>query len=153
MDVRYEFTMSAILQRITAWLCLAAAFLTGLAPAQGFVLCLQPNGRMSVDLATPAEHCKCCAVHAQGTTPLAQPARALDDACCECVDVPVSGALQDRLCQPRPIVPQLGPWIAPSRAAILQALVLIAPAARAPRAEVPRPPDSLALIRSVVLLI
>ena len=145
--------MSAILQRMTAWLCLAATFLTGLTPAQGLVLCVQPNGRVSVDLVSPAEHCQCCDDHEQVTTAEALPSRGLGDVCCECLDLPVSGTLQDRVNQSRPIAPQLGPWIAPKPGTVLVSLVLIAPVSRAARDGVPRAPDSLALIRSVVLLI
>lgn len=144
--------MSTLLQRMTAWLCLAAGFLAGLTPAQGFVLCLQPTGRMSVDLATRAEHCQCCDAQEQGKTPEVQQPRSRD-ACCDCLDVPVSGALQDRLTPRGPVVPQLGPCIVPESGTVLLAHSSTELLVRALRAEVPRPPGSLALIRSVVLLL
>jgi len=145
--------MRPLLQRLTSWLCLSTALLTGYTPAQGFVVCLQPGGRVSVDLSTLAERCNCCDIQEQGTSPEAQTARAPGDTCCECLDLPVSGSLQDRLSQPRPIAPQVGPWIAPSAGSLVQQFVSIAPAAHALRAQVPRAPDSLALIRSIVLLL
>ncbi|MBK7645353.1 MAG: hypothetical protein IPJ19_20335 [Planctomycetes bacterium] len=145
--------MCALLQRMTAWLCLAVAFLTGLAPAQGCVLCVQSDGRVGVDFATPAEHCQCCEDHEHIAAPEARSEHALCDSCCECLDLPVSGTLQDRLCKPRPITPQLGPWIPPSAVPLREALELRETNACVARVEAPRPPDSLALIRTVVLLL
>jgi hypothetical protein len=143
--------LSALLQRLTAWLCLAAACLTGLTPAQGFVLCIRPDGRVSVDLAASAAHCQCCAVEPSGTPAEPGIARAPDDDCCPCADLPVAPALQDRCSPSRTLAPQIGPATAPPPPAVPSALDPAAPAPGAPRPEVPRPPDSLALIRSVVL--
>jgi hypothetical protein len=145
--------LSLLLQRLTAWLCLALASLTGLAPAQGFVLCLDTDGCVRVDLAAPAGHCQCCDGEQAGETNEALPSRAGDDSGCACVDLLVCGAAQDRLHQHRPVAPQLGPWIAPSPGSALLSPVSITTAARPARAGIPRPPDSLALIRSVVLLL
>lgn len=145
--------MPSPLGRLAAWLCLALALFTGLAPAQGIVLCLEPDGCVSLDLAAAAEHCSCCEVHAPGALPQAGAARVLDDEDCACVDVAVCGPAQSRWSQPRSITPQMGAWIPPCADPLRAVLVPPAPEARAARAEVPRPKDSLALIRSVVLLL
>lgn len=42
--------MVSTLNRTIAWLCLALALLTGLSPAQGFVLCIETDGCVTVEL-------------------------------------------------------------------------------------------------------
>ncbi len=145
--------MPSLLRRLTAWLCLATALLTGLPPAQGFVLCLEADGCVSVDLAAPSEHCSCCESHEQAAAAPVQDARVLGEAGCACVDLVVLGVAQVRSGQIRPIGPQLEFAPAPAPVDALPVPVLVPPASRSARAEVPRPPGSLALIRSVILLL
>jgi hypothetical protein len=153
LALRYLPVLPALLQRLTVRLCLAAAFLTGSVPAQGFVLCIRPDGRVSVDLAAPAAHCRCCADQEPGTPADPGISRAPQDDCCPCADLPVPSAQLDRCDPSRTIALQIGPSTAPPRAAVFPALAPAASARHARRAEVPRPPDSLALIRVVVLLL
>lgn len=141
-------------QRITAWLCLALVFLTGLTPAQGLVLCLEPDGCISVEIATVANTCNGCDGHEEGTRPSAPSAEVATEAGCPCVDLTLSGSVQEQRIQPKSIKLQIGSWIAlppPLLPTVLTASgSLVVPTLAA---QIPRPADSLALIRSVVLLV
>jgi hypothetical protein len=137
---------------MTAWLCLAIALLTGVAPAQGFVLCIEADGCVSVEIKATDESCGGCDGHEAGTTTTSIAAAASGDAGCPCIDVAVPGAPQDERLLPRALEFQLGPWVAPTPALLPHALVAVASSVRAAPADDPRPPESLALIRTVVLL-
>lgn len=141
----------SILQRITAWLCLAAAILTGLAPAQGLVLCLEPDGCVTLEVAACASACGGCGDHREGSQPALASARAEEQGCCACVDVELPALSQDRRIQPRAselaleACLALAPPDSPALAIVVDAVV------PAPRSEPPRPPERLAAIRCVVL--
>jgi hypothetical protein len=143
----------SILQRATVWLCLAVAVLTGLTPAQGVMLCLEPDGDLCIEIASSADTCGGCEVEAHDAEPAAEHEVSTDDPCCSCVDVPVPGFCQDRQVLPKTIEFQLGPWLAQVETLVLPSIHTIRAASYRTRGEEPRPPDSLALIRSVVLLV
>lgn len=153
MHVRSLAVLNPILHRLTAWLCLVAALVTGVAPAHGLVLCVEPDGCVSVQFSSATDHCVDCGDHV-GTSlgsATANPAPADDG--CPCVDVPVPGSTRESSLQPKSIQAPLLQWLA-----LLPAFLAL-PSATPPlvvrmrRIEVPRPPDSLCLIRSVVLLV
>jgi hypothetical protein len=143
----------SILQRATVWLCLAVAVLTGLTPAQGFVLCLEPDGDVCIEVASSAETCGGCVVDRHDAEPGSQQVVPTDDPCCPCLDLPVPGFSQDRQVLPTALEFQLGPWIAYVEPLVLASIPSLRATACGTRGTEPRPPDSLALIRTVVLLI
>jgi hypothetical protein len=137
--------MSPLLQRLTAWLCLATALLTGSVPAQGFVLCIEGDGCVRFELVSASEECGGCDAHVDEAQS-AQRGERLGEDSCPCVDL---------LLRVSPETTRLLPaWIplppAP-RVSCVPAGFQLRPSP-APRAA-PRPPDSLTLIRSVVLLV
>ena len=150
---RLVLAMASILQRATAWLCLAVAVLTGLTPAHGFVLCLEPDGDVCIEVDASAEKCSGCVVDSHNAAPVSEQAVTTDVPCCPCLDLPVPGFSQDRQILPKASEIQIGPWIA--NVAPLVRLSIPSSLATSHRTpdEAPRPPDSLALIRTVVLLV
>jgi hypothetical protein len=143
----------SILQRATVWLCLAIAVLTGLTPAQGVVLCLEPDGDLCVEVATAAETCSGCVVDSHDIAPDSDQAVPTQEPCCSCLDLPVPGFSQDRQIVAKSIEFQFGPWVAAPEPFVPMAIPSPHRTAYGTRGEVPRPPDSLALIRSVILLV
>lgn len=144
---------SSILQRATVWLCLAVAVLTGLTPAQGFMLCLEPDGDLCIEVATSAETCSGCVIEGHDPAPAAEHEVTTDDPCCPCLDLPVPGFSQDRQVLAKALEFQLGPWTEDVQPLVLRSIPPPCTTVHAARGEEPRPPDSLALIRSVVLLV
>lgn len=145
--------MTSFLQRTTAWLCLVVTLLTGVTPAQGFVLCFEPDGCISIEVATAAERCNGCESQEAPTTPGSPSVRLTHETGCPCQDVHVAGLAQDLRLQPKPIELKVGPWIAAPPTFLYLLTVSPSPVVHAPPTEVPRPPDTLELIRSVVLLV
>lgn len=142
-----------LLQRISAWLCLALTLITGAVPAQGFVLCLEPDGCVSVERSTASEQCNECEAHAGEVTPATTSAEPGDREDCTCVDLPFSSLSQDLRIRPKPVEFQVGAWIGVPPIVLSRPFVTMPVATRAPPAEVPRPSAALVLIRSVVLLV
>jgi len=136
-----------------AWLCLAMALLTGLTPAQGFMLCLEADGRVSVEIATSDPACGCCEHPQAGDPRTTTAASASADVACPCLDLLLPGSLLDHRAQPKPVEFHVGPWMASAPSRFVQPHGWLPLAVCAPRHEVPRSPGSLALIRSVVLLV
>jgi hypothetical protein len=145
--------LTPALHRITAWLCLALALLAGAAPAQGFVLCVEPDGCVSVELSATRDHCGSCEVHVLDGVGAIPGAATRAAANCPCIDLTVPGSAEDRWLQPKsPDAPRLKGFAgsaAPFAPHGTRAPFLL----RAPSLEVPRSPDSLRSIRSVVLLV
>jgi hypothetical protein len=144
--------MTSMIQRTTAWLCLAVALLTGFTPAQGTVICLEPDGCVRIELAISAASCFGCGEHREDATPSSPVVRAPEVSDCPCVDLPVPGTSQERRLR-NSIALRLGSWIANPVALTAPPLLPAPRALRALRLDPPRPPESLALIRSVVLLV
>jgi hypothetical protein len=143
--------ISRRLQRIATWLCLALTLFTGVVPARGMVLCLEADGCVSIEIKAGGRDCGGCDEHLDEQDATASEPIDDHDGTCPCVDFDVPGASA---------VPPLrgktnalhvdGFALAPAAAAV---------PVRAPRFERgvcaslrPRPPDTLRLIRSVVLL-
>lgn len=145
-------------QRLLSWLCLAVAVLSGVAPVQGFVVCLEPDGCVSVELASVADECAGCGSHDAelgGPAPSQRGSAARDagELGCPCVDLPVPGTAQDRRVQSRALEPGPGPWLpAPPLPQLLRPASIASD--RAARClEVPRECGVLVQLRSVVLLV
>lgn len=145
--------MPALLHRLTAWLCLAVALVTGTLPARGFVLCIEADGCVRVELKTTNAECDTCDEHEPG--PLADELALTDarDSECPCIDVAVPGRGPQPRSLPKPIALEVGPWVALPAPSSVQAVAPLALSVRGPPATVPRPLATLALIRSVVLLV
>ncbi len=147
------------LKHVTAWLCLVLALVSGLTPAQGVVLCVEPDGGLCVETATGAAKCSDCDVEECGTDPSSSAApadqhvvQAAEDEC-PCLDLAIAGTSQDRRIQPRPSKLDLSlPFAVAYPQIALPAYAMPAPTL-VPSREVPHPPDLLALIRTVVLLV
>lgn len=138
---------------MTAWLCLAIALMSGTLPARGFVLCIEADGCVRVELKSPDASCNGCDDHESSATATATEVASRDsgDSDCPCIDVAVPSCAPQQRILPKPIAVELGEWIAPLEQLVPQSCVLASGLVRGPPAEVPRPSESLVLIRSVVL--
>lgn len=143
----------SILQRLTACLCLAVALLTGITPAQGLVLCLEPDGCVSVEIAAADQGCESCEDHEEPSAPAEVATPTTDEAHCPCLDLPLFGSSQERRVRPEQAEAQLGPWIAAASLQLAWTLPVVPLLVGAPRTDAAHPPGSLARIRSVVLLV
>jgi len=142
----------SILQRTTAWLCIAVALLTGTAPAQGFVLCIEADGCVRVEGQARDADCAGCEGHELEALPNQAAASSTGVPDCPCVDLALPGCRQEQRFLPKPIDFSIGSWIERPPEFLSQHRTLAGLPVRAPPTLVPRPPDSLALIRTVVLL-
>ena len=137
-------------QKLTAWLCLAGTLTLGVAPEQGWVLCLEPGGRIAFERASEADECGGCPGAAGddgvGASTVAEPAG------CPCVDIPLVLDGQDRFALKRIELPVQDFAAIPAAVAVAPFEPALEAGIRA-RAEAPRPVQALALIRSVVLLV
>lgn len=81
-DVRCSALMSSRLRKLSIWLALVAYCLTGVASAKGLVLCLEPDGHLSLE-AEAAGCTTCCSAEDEpGSSEQTL-------AACPCVDVPI----------------------------------------------------------------
>ncbi len=136
------------LLKLAAWLCLVATLLTGITPGQGWVLCLEPDGRIAFELAAEASGCGGCPDELAGARDATVPADEGPEECA-CIDIPLAcPGDRDRVALRRIDLPSALPACLP--APFLRALQPPFPEHHA-RVEVPRPAPSLALIQSVVL--
>jgi hypothetical protein len=137
------------LHRLTTWLCLVATLLMGISPGQALVLCLEPNGGVTVELASDANRCGGCPDDASGSREGTVPAADHPD--CPCIDIPlVLGGKQDQLELKQVDLPVSPPAALPAATVLtLEPAVVTCQS----RSDTPRPAQSLALIRSVVLLV
>lgn len=143
----------SFLQRTTAWLCIAVALLTGTTSAQGFVLCLEADGCVRVEAQRGDADCSACEGHETVARPMLAVESAASGQDCPCVDLAVPGCRQEQRVLPGSIELQIRAWIAQPPELFVRTCSLAGLSDRAPPAAVPRPPDSLALIRTVVLLL
>lgn len=141
-----------IRRTLTAWLCLLAACLTGLAPARGLVLCLEEDGCISLEMKSVGTECGGCAPHA-GDEEGPVTVSSNEGQGCPCIDLHVSDLrglekTAPRLDELRPGADLVPP---PTSIATLEAAFPAGahvPVHRAP----PRAAAILPHIRSVVLL-
>ena len=136
--------------RLTASLCLALVLLTGLTPAQGFVVCIGDDGCVCIEVTAVEESCGCCD---EGGTLVPAETTSQDDAPCSCLDLIVTGLPEQQAVQSRSVEIQIGPWIAPPPEIRVQQATPTVTAGRGPPPGIPRVADSWAHIRTVVLLV
>ena len=139
--------------RLTAWLCLALMLLTGLTPAQGFVVCIEDDGCVSIEFKSVVASCGGCEGHEASDSPVQTAATSSEEAPCPCIDLAVPGSPEQQLAQSRSIEVHVGPSIAPPPEIRVQHATPTVAAGRGPPACIPRVADSWAHIRTVVLLI
>ena len=138
-------------QKLTAWLCLAGTLTLGVAPEQGWVLCLEPGGGIALERASEANRCAGCPEDAGDDGGVA--VAAAETCGCPCVDIPlVLEGKQDRFALKRVELPVQDFAAIPAAVAVAPFEPVLEAGLRA-RAEAPRPVQALALIRSVVLLV
>jgi hypothetical protein len=137
------------LHKLATWLCLVATLLLGISPRQAWVLCLEPDGRVSFELASDASRCDGCP---EGSSESREPVVPVSEpADCPCIDIPlVLASDQDQVELKRVELPfALSATLPVSFVHTIEP----APASVGARSDVPRPAQSLTLIRSVVLLV
>lgn len=144
---------SVLVSRLTAWLCLALIFLTGLTPAQGFVLCIEADGCVSVELKATEANCGGCEGHDESEPAVRTAASSGEADPCQCVDLAVPGTVDEQVKPSRTTEIHVGMWIALAPEVRFQQALLAAFSGRAPPAPLPRVADALAHLRSVVLLV
>lgn len=155
--------MSSSAQRVVGWLVLGAAFLAALGPAQALVLCVEPDGCVSVELASSAGACAPCGDHEPGDGPVRRgPAASsvtspgAEGSACPCLDLALPGLADEHRvpsrAAERDLAPrhELTPASLPPQAA---PAVFLDPARTAARASAPARADDLARLASVVLRI
>jgi len=138
--------------RCAAWLRLALVLLTGLTPARGFVLCIEADGCVRVELRSSADDCGGCDGHAEAAKPADAAAFESESEACPCVDVAVLGVSNGQFAR-QGDAGNLGAsvWNSPPK---LQGVVWREPAHREhppAAAAPPRSADSLQHLRSVIL--
>jgi len=140
--------------RFVAWLCLALNLLTGLAPAQGFVVCIEEDGCVSIEVKAGNANCGDCEGHEEESNlPVQAAASSNGDAPCPCIDIEVPSAPEQQLSKWRSIAPHVDPWIAPPPEIRVQHATPTVTAGRGPPPCLPRVAASWEHIRTVVLLV
>jgi hypothetical protein len=137
------------LHKLATWLCLVATLLMGISPGQAGVLCLEPDGAISFELADDgASKCGGCP---EGSGESREAARPLSEAAdCSCIDIPlVLGSDEDRVELKQVDLPVA---LSATLPVLVVHTIVSAPLMFGAR-PVPRPAQSLTLIRSVVLLV
>jgi hypothetical protein len=150
--------MPSTFRKLTAWIVLAVYLLSGVAPAQRFVLCVEADGCVSLEAmqeADPCAPCTPCTIDAGCGGEEAGAADEHSDAgACACIDIPLPSQVD---------APQLGARTKPS-SSTLAAVLPSAPVASVtspvaaclrslPLAQRPRPAPGLASIRTTILRI
>jgi hypothetical protein len=145
--------MSPAAHRVLAWLCLALMTLSGLIPAQGVVLCIEEDGRASIEMKSASSRCAGCPGNeaAEIKVPHAMPASGGN--VCPCVDIAVPGSSEAQNAPSRSAEPKLSPCVFHAVEIGFLEPTELATAERVPPLHAPRVADSLACIRSVILLV
>lgn len=141
--------LSSRLRTLTAWFCLVVIALVGVTPAQGLVLCLEPDGTVGLEVGTPDSGCGGC-TPAGGQE---QPSASTSEESCPCIDIPIFSLGEQTQVQPRTVEISLdGPWLAPAFACVAVSAAQVE--STIPQVvDPPRPAERLAHIRTVVLLV
>ncbi|MCC7171382.1 MAG: hypothetical protein IT459_13120 [Planctomycetes bacterium] len=138
--------------RLTAWLCLALVLFSGLTPAEGFVVCIEDDGCVSIEVKATDPNCDGCEGHDEADTLVRATANSSEYAPCPCLDLEVPRS-PERLAQSLGNEVHVGPWIAPPPEVRVQHASPTLSVGCGPPACIPRVSDSLAHIRTVVLLV
>lgn len=145
--------MLSLCHRLIAWLCLALVVLTGLAPVQGFVVCIEADGCVSIEVEAADGNCRGCERSGEVDSTVQAAATQSDEASCPCIDVPVPGSPDQQLTQSRSIELHDGSWIVPPPEIRVRHAVARDKSGRGPPPCIPRIADFCKYIRTVVLLV
>lgn len=148
--------MSSKLTRVTAWLCLIVTLLTAVVPAHGFVICFEPDGGMCVgpvNSSSFADACGGCDRQKRSVEIELSGFASAEEPYCPCVDIVVPSQPHDDRIQPQLTEITLRTWMMAATVIVFQPFVFSRILDRSPPRTVPRPSESLAHIRSVVLLV
>lgn len=136
------------IHRLTAWLCLALALFAGLTPAQGFVVCIEQDGCVSIEVKEIDGDCDSCEDHDADSSELA-----VEEVACPCVDLEVPGTPDELVTQPRAVELCTGVWLSPAPSHHVRILDVIDAPANERLSYPPRPAQALTHTRTVVLRI
>lgn len=129
------------------WLVLVAYLLTGIVPGHGFVVCLEADGTVALELAS--SRCAPC----PGTETEASSAEPSDEELgrCPCIDIPLPSGSEEIQAKPKlPDFPSLLTAVVPAPALDVDAGSEAQAFAFLHRSQ-PRPGPTLGLIRTVIL--
>jgi hypothetical protein len=123
--------------------------LVGITPAQGLVLCLEPDGTVALEVGAPDSGCGGCTPDGGQE----QPSEPTSEENCPCIDIPIFSLGEQTQVQPRTVEISLdGPWLAPALAFVAVSAAQVE--STVPQVvDPPRPAERLAHIRTVVLLV
>ncbi|TAJ24755.1 MAG: hypothetical protein EPO68_01060 [Planctomycetota bacterium] len=117
------------------------------------MLCIEADGCVNLETKGPADPCDACEDHHDALDSVEIAATSGDGADCACIDIAVPNGTDAVTAKLRSIASCAGPWIAPPTAIRIEAAEQ-RDARRSQRPpDVPRVAQSLAHIRSVVLLV
>ena len=139
--------------RFVAWLCLALMFLTGLTPAQGFVVCIEADGCVSIEVKAADQNCGTCEGHEPNDLASETVSDPTTTPECPCVDYVVPGYPDERALTRCSFDLQVGPWVAPAAELHVVQPTPATESERGPPPRTPRVSQTLAHIRSVILLV
>jgi hypothetical protein len=137
-------------RRCTAWLCLALVFLIGLNPTQGFVLCIEADGCVTVETRTVDAECVGCDSHDAEDAPAPTVASAIGVPLCPCFDVDIPASPDEDLVRARTGCP-VDRWLAPLPEVANTTAIAFESASHVGCADAPRVSDSWVQLQSVVL--
>ena len=139
--------------RLVAWLCLALMLLTGLTPAQGFVVCIEADGCVNIEVKAADQNCGTCEGHEPTKLASEKVADPTTTPECPCVDYVVPGSPDQRVVTNRSLDLHVGPWVAPAAQLHVVQPTSATVSERGPPPRAPRVAQTLAHIRSVILLV
>ena len=137
------------LRILAAWSCVVVVALTGVVPAQGLMLCLEPDGTLALELGFAENDCSGCTSEGTGTQP--SDGAATRESGCPCVDIPLISSGEQQQLKRRTSQLQLDASGAPHLAPFTRLLLPFADPREVFPSRAPRPPPDLASIRTVVL--
>jgi hypothetical protein len=139
-----------LFRRCTAWLCLALVFLIGLNPTQGFVLCIEADGCVSVETRVVDADCVGCDDHGAEAASDPTVASAIEAPPCPCFDVDIPASPDEDLVRAQ-AWSSVVPWFAPRPEVASIPTIACERASPAGCADAPRVSDSWVRLQSVVL--
>lgn len=148
-----QIVMARTSSRFVAWLCLAVLLLTGVAPARGFVVCIEVDGCVSLEVKAQDADCGSCEEHEREAPAGEEVAEPNANSECPCIDYVVPGVPDQRVSSNRSLELPVGPMVAAPTSDFHVAPVPIATMERGPPPRVPRVAPALAHIRTVILLV
>lgn len=145
--------MLSLRSRFVAWLSLALVLLTGLTPVQGFVICVEADGCISIEVKNPSADCGSCEGHPSEGLPGESLAAGNTEPGCPCVDYLVPGFSDEQVVANRSQDFQVGHLVEPAVELCVTRPVQEATSERGPPPREPHVAQSLEHIRSVILLV